>query len=117
MYCCCRFYPNRLLRDAGHGGLIIGMTSQLGIDDESYFRAHGANEVLPKPFNLLDFEVIVEAFIDIQQRQQQQQQKQSFLSPSRPNELTAGDTLNGKLKTFSAEPLKILVVDDSKPTR
>ena len=87
------------------------MTSQLGNDDETYFRAHGANEVLSKPFNLLDFDAIVQAHLNSPQQQQR------LLSSSRTNEFTTVDKARAKSKSLTGKPLQILVVDDSKATR
>lgn len=40
------------LRDMGLDVLIVGITGNMLAEDVSYFKSCGANEVLPKPFQL-----------------------------------------------------------------
>ena len=70
----------RLIREEGYTGLIIGLTGDNSSEDIHYFKARGADEVLPKPFVLAEFEAILRAHAGRRQqhnqRQQQQQQRQ-----------------------------------------
>lgn len=43
------------LRQLGYKGIIIGITGNALDDDVKDFTDHGADKVLPKPFDLLEF--------------------------------------------------------------
>jgi CheY-like chemotaxis protein len=47
------------LREQGCTCLIIGVTGNVLPDEQEYFRSRGANYVLPKPFKMEDFELIM----------------------------------------------------------
>ena len=53
----------RLIREEGYQGLIIGLTGDTSLEDINYFKAHGADAVLPKPFVLSEFNRIVQEFL------------------------------------------------------
>ena len=49
----------RLVRQRGYSGLILGLTGHTGPnwqEDVLYFKEHGVNDVLPKPFNIDEFD-------------------------------------------------------------
>lgn len=47
------------MRELGSDTFIVGITGNLLPEDIAYFREQGANEVLPKPFNISDLEEIL----------------------------------------------------------
>ena len=47
------------LRGMGSDTFIVGITGNLLPEDVEYFRSQGANEVLPKPFNISDLEEVL----------------------------------------------------------
>ena len=47
------------MREMGSDTFIVGITGNLLPEDVNYFRQQGANEVLPKPFNISDLEEIL----------------------------------------------------------
>lgn len=47
------------MREMGSDTFIVGITGNLLPEDVNYFREHGANEVLPKPFNMSDLEELL----------------------------------------------------------
>jgi CheY-like chemotaxis protein len=49
------------LREQGCTCLIIGVTGNVLPDEQDYFRSCGANHVLPKPFKMEEFELIMGA--------------------------------------------------------
>ena len=56
------FSNNRCIREDGYKGLIVGLTGDTGEEDVKYFKDHGANAVLPKPFNVDEMVEIVRDF-------------------------------------------------------
>ena len=40
------------IRDMGYSGIILGVTGNVLDDDVKEFKMHGADEVLPKPFEV-----------------------------------------------------------------
>ena len=48
----------RRMRELGYRGLIVGLTGDTGEEDVRHFMAHGANAVLPKPFNIDELDQI-----------------------------------------------------------
>ena len=53
----------RLVREEGYTGLIIGLTGDTSLEDVKYFKAHGADAVLPKPFVVAEFNRVVQEFL------------------------------------------------------
>jgi CheY-like chemotaxis protein len=49
----------KMMRDLGSDTFIVGITGNLLPEDIEHFRSQGANEVLPKPFNISDLEEIL----------------------------------------------------------
>ena len=47
------------IRDMGFAGIILGVTGNVLDDDIKEFKMHGADEVLPKPFELEAFKSIL----------------------------------------------------------
>ena len=45
----------RRIRDMGFVGIILGVTGNVLDDDVAEFKSQGADEVLPKPFDLNNF--------------------------------------------------------------
>ena len=52
----------RRLRAKGYRGLIVGLTGDTGEEEMRHFLDHGADAVLPKPFDLDDLDEIVRDF-------------------------------------------------------
>ena len=50
------------MRSKGYKGLIVGLTGDTGAEDVRHFMAHGADAVLPKPFNIDELDDIVRDF-------------------------------------------------------
>ena len=50
----------RRIRDMGFVGIILGVTGNVLDDDVAEFKSQGADEVLPKPFDLNNFITAVE---------------------------------------------------------
>ena len=49
----------REMRKAGFTGYIFGLTGNVLVSDIEFFKAHGANYVLTKPFDVLTYDKIV----------------------------------------------------------
>ena len=60
----CVLCVHRLIREQGYTGLIVGLTGDGSDEDARYFTEHGANAVMTKPFDLDDFDKIVQRFFD-----------------------------------------------------
>ena len=53
----------RFIRTRGYEGLVIGLAGDTGDDDIRHFKAHGADDVLPKPFMMEDLNDIARKFV------------------------------------------------------
>ena len=56
------FVRLRIVRSNGYKGLIVGLTGDTEEEDVKYFKDHGADAVLPKPFNVDVLDEIVENY-------------------------------------------------------
>ena len=67
LHLCClpSLHPRagRRLREEGYSGLIVGLTGDTSEEDRHFFQAHGVDKVLPKPFDIDDFNAIVNSFL------------------------------------------------------
>ena len=84
----------------GYRGLIVGLSGDVGDAIVKEFLQYGADDVLPKPFNVDDLDQIV---VDFRQRQ-----KERKAAAEKEQKTPPGDALGA---------LRILVVDDSGSTR
>ena len=53
---------DRLIREEGYRGLIVGLTGDTSSEDVHHFREHGADAVMAKPFVIEEFNKIVYNF-------------------------------------------------------
>ena len=86
------------MRKKGYSGLIVGLTGDTGEEDVKHFKSHGADNVLPKPFNIDELDDIVKEF-----RNQAKDDKKHQLQQ--------------QAKKAPPKSLRVLVVDDSGSTR
>ena len=90
----------RRLRAKGYDGLIVGLSGDTGEEDVKYFKDHGANAVLPKPFNVDELDVILKDF------RRNKKDKQEL-----------GENGKEKETVKAVTGIRTLVVDDSSATR
>ena len=88
---------NRGLREKGYRGLIVGLKGDSGDEDVRKFNNFGADDVLPKPFNVDDLNELMRLF---------DERKRGGEGAATP-----------AVKAADRNSLAILVVDDSSSTR
>ena len=124
----------RRIRELGYGGLIVGLTGDTGEHDLRHFKDHGADAVLPKPFNMDHLNEIVRDFMSRNAAVLAgaagtgagaaslgvlgaSQGKGSKGYEQREGEKVGGSIVGKTDKTPKAGGLSVLAVDDASSTR
>ena len=120
--------PRRRIRKKGFKGLILGFTDQIEEDYVQQFKLQGANDVLSKPLNMPAFETIVRRFLGERRKEEGKEQEKKSNRSSQAGDREKGHnrdrdrdrdrSSDAPSKSMRSDRgLRVLVVDDSKPTR